>query len=293
MEVNFDAAAGTLAGGAMSGEVQARIAKNDWSNFDETDDYSYNAAYNSSFTSWENVTLYCNGVLAWGIEPISTPSTKVKLHALLEGAYTGSGQMTTTANSILELNQPFNRAPWYYNGTESVSSMPNNVVDWVLVELQNAVDGSTALSAALLLNDGSIVASDWTNDPSIDGVFFEDLNENQLYHIVLRHRNHLAVIGATAISLPNSISYDFRDATNVMGSNQVVDLGDGYHALKAGDWNSDGVISVADYNGYLIQIAAINQYVAGDFNLDGNVTVADFNLYFPDASVIGMPGVRY
>jgi hypothetical protein len=42
--------------------------KNDWSNYDETNDYSFDAT-KTAFSDWNRVTLYRNGVLVWGIEP--------------------------------------------------------------------------------------------------------------------------------------------------------------------------------------------------------------------------------
>ncbi|MEM9835714.1 MAG: PKD domain-containing protein [Bacteroidota bacterium] len=71
VEVGFTAGAGSIAANDNSGEVQVRIAKQNWSNYDETDDYSFNATYNS-FTSWDRVTVYCNGLLTWGTEPDGT-----------------------------------------------------------------------------------------------------------------------------------------------------------------------------------------------------------------------------
>lgn len=68
IEFGFTAGAGTLAAGGDSGPVQARFHYINWANYDETDDYSYNMDY-SSFQEWDKVTLYCNGVLAWGTEP--------------------------------------------------------------------------------------------------------------------------------------------------------------------------------------------------------------------------------
>lgn len=68
IEMGFTQGAGTLYGGSTSGEIQSRFHKNDWSNYDETDDYSYkNPA--ASYADWDRVTLYRNGVLVWGIEP--------------------------------------------------------------------------------------------------------------------------------------------------------------------------------------------------------------------------------
>jgi hypothetical protein len=68
LEVTFSAAAGTLAPGAQTGEIQARFNKTDFSNFDQTNDYSFDAT-KASFADWQNVTLYQNGTLVWGVEP--------------------------------------------------------------------------------------------------------------------------------------------------------------------------------------------------------------------------------
>ncbi len=71
LEIGFTAGAGTLAPGTNTGNIQTRFHKTDWSNYDETNDYSFNMAH-STFTPWDHVTAYCNGILSYGIEPIST-----------------------------------------------------------------------------------------------------------------------------------------------------------------------------------------------------------------------------
>jgi hypothetical protein len=68
LEVSFAAAAGSLAAGGQSGDIQARFAKTDWSNYTETGDYSFDPT-KISFADWTHVTLYRNGVLVWGTEP--------------------------------------------------------------------------------------------------------------------------------------------------------------------------------------------------------------------------------
>lgn len=58
----------TLAGdGAQSGDIQLGINKTDWTNFDETDDYSYGAG--TTYTDWTRATVYQNDILIWGTEP--------------------------------------------------------------------------------------------------------------------------------------------------------------------------------------------------------------------------------
>ena len=64
-------------------------------------------------------------------------------------------------------------------------------------------------------------------------------------------------------------------------------------ALYAGDFDSDGVVTVVDFNLYQSQSALLNVYVDGDANLDKNVTVFDFNLFQPNSSKIGITEIRY
>ena len=45
-----------------------RFAKNDWTNYTQSNDYSFSPA-KTSFTSWSNATLYRQGALVWGAVP--------------------------------------------------------------------------------------------------------------------------------------------------------------------------------------------------------------------------------
>lgn len=68
VELSFTAAAGSIAPGGETGDIQLRMSKADWSNFNENNDYSFDAT-KTSYTDWNKVTLYNNGDLVWGIEP--------------------------------------------------------------------------------------------------------------------------------------------------------------------------------------------------------------------------------
>ncbi|MER6923366.1 cellulose binding domain-containing protein, partial [Streptomyces spiralis] len=67
LEVSFTTGAGTLAAGKSTGDIQARFNKSDWSNFNESDDYS--RATNTAYADTTKVTAYVNGTLTVGTEP--------------------------------------------------------------------------------------------------------------------------------------------------------------------------------------------------------------------------------
>ncbi len=68
LEIGFLEAAGAVEPGGNSGEVQVRVAKEDWSNYDQSNDYSFDAG-KTDYTEWAHVTLYRHGQLVWGSEP--------------------------------------------------------------------------------------------------------------------------------------------------------------------------------------------------------------------------------
>ena len=67
----------------------------------------------------------------------------------------------------------------------------------------------------------------------------------------------------------------------------------GESAMRAGDFTSDGIITVTDYNFFKNQVSAIGEYLDSDCNFDGNVTVTDFNHFRPNISAIGLSQIRY
>ena len=67
LEIGFSSGAGSLAPGANL-DVNTRIWKQDWSNFNQSDDYSFNSTA-TTFTDWVKVPGYVSGVLQWGSQP--------------------------------------------------------------------------------------------------------------------------------------------------------------------------------------------------------------------------------
>jgi Cellulose binding domain len=69
LEIGFTAAAGSLAPGQSTGEIQTRVHHVNWSNFITTDTYSFISDPSFVYKDTQTVTLYENGSLIWGTEP--------------------------------------------------------------------------------------------------------------------------------------------------------------------------------------------------------------------------------
>ncbi|WP_110931738.1 endo-1,4-beta-xylanase [Paenibacillus bouchesdurhonensis] len=68
LEISFNASAGAISAGGSTGEIQTRSHRSNWTNLNESNDYSFDST-KTSFTNWEKATLYRNGTLVWGNEP--------------------------------------------------------------------------------------------------------------------------------------------------------------------------------------------------------------------------------
>jgi len=196
----------------------------------------------------------------------------------LEGPY-NSGVMATTLPGlgVCPLSQPYSGSPWNYNGTETVTSIPFNTTDWILVELrtQTAASSRVTRRAGFIKADGSIRELDGTGLLGFPGT------GNGNYYVVLHHRNHLSVMSAAPVALTSASSlYDFT-----LGPSAVYGGSSGYkeidHALGkwgmvAGDGNCNGSIYTDDFTTYWVpSFGWVNVYNPGDYDLDGNVFIND------------------
>ncbi|WP_010250859.1 cellulose binding domain-containing protein [Acetivibrio cellulolyticus] len=67
LKIGFTSGAGSLMPG-QSIEVQTRFSKSDWSNYNQSDDYSFNST-SSSYSEWNKVTAFYQNALIKGTEP--------------------------------------------------------------------------------------------------------------------------------------------------------------------------------------------------------------------------------
>lgn len=102
---------------------------------------------------------------------------------MLEGAF-DTDAMTTRLGSSIPLTDP-------YTGSESVSVMPDDAVDWVMVELRALSDNTIVVGSkpALLLNTGAVVSTDGSSPVTVSVS-----PDGGTYYLVVKHRNHLAVM---------------------------------------------------------------------------------------------------
>lgn len=208
----------------------------------------------------------------------------LQLTAFLEGPYNqDSDEMLNAIQTFIPSGQPYSAATWSYPGTETVTTIPDGVVDWVLVELRDASQPDLATSATTRLTRALFVNQDGTIT-SLDGFSTPEINftpESNLYAVV-KHRNHLAVISANALSLSGSnYQYDFSTSIDqALGGTsgyKQIDASPARFGLVAADIDADGSIFTSDFNSWAGMFGNTDLYNSADADLDGSVFTSDFN----------------
>ena len=231
---------------------------------------------------WDGVQVKCilqPGNISSGIATLHVNPLVVNAKVILLGAYNATTQLMATTlrtKAYFPLAQPYNVAPWLYAGTETVATVPINVVDWILVELRTGTAASSMVDrkVGFLKADGSIVGIDGVNPLAFAA---RDINN---YYVVVRHRNHLAIMSKNPLALSStSVLYDFTTGVNkAYGTGTtMLTTSDGKNAMILGDVNSSGVSrnggppNLNDYN-LLTSYTGIlqkNEYSSYDVNMDG------------------------
>jgi hypothetical protein len=173
----------------------------------------------------------------------------VDLKVILAGAYMGSA-MSTDLNdaNLLPLTQPYDSVPfyWHYTGSESVDSIPDDVVDWIEVEVRQTTgspssaieDSVIGRRAGFLLSDGTITDIDGISELRLKYV----KAEHNLY-AVIEHRNHLGIMNALPLTISSEVyTYDYTTSQSkayqdpaITGNTAMANLGGGKFGLWAGN----------------------------------------------------------
>lgn len=200
-----------------------------------------------------------------------TGGVALRPRVILAGAYeTGNGQMRDNLRTGvgIPLYPPYvalglvpvrdGTADPEAKSTALATSGANAIVDWVWVELRAANDNENIITtrSALLQRDGDVVDYDGTSPVRFVNTCPAD------FYIVIRHRNHLAVMTAQPQSLDGEPtgSIDFTSSSlPTWGTNAQRVIG-GVRAMWSGDGNGDGRVI---YAGSGSDISAITQAVYG------------------------------
>ncbi len=225
----------------------------------------------------------------WRFKVTPAPGVSIAVRAFLEGAFdTNAGQMRDDlrAQGLVPLTEPYTAAGFTLVGNTAPSTTAavfattggNAIVDWVLVELRDAATPSIVLRSrtALLQRDGDVVGVDGALPVNFD------LPPGS-YHVALRHRNHLGVMTATAMSLgPGASPLDLTAAaTGTYGTDARKTVG-GVRLLWAGNVQRDDRLkytgSSNDRDPVLTAIGGVvptatvgGQYRREDITMDGTV----------------------
>jgi hypothetical protein len=210
----------------------------------------------------------------------------------MEGPYS-DGSMNTTLrdSSDLPLSHPFGGPPYSHEGTESVSSIPAGVVDWILVELrtQSGSSSKVASRAAFIKSDGMIVDLDGISQVTLSGMTPGN------YYVVVKHRNHIEIMSTNSITLTSSSSslYDFTtDSSRFYGTAGAKEIDTDVWGMWSGDISQDCEVTTEDYTSwYNSARTGESGYQTTDINLDGEVTTLDYTIWYNNARAGASSGV--
>jgi hypothetical protein len=211
---------------------------------------------------------------------IDNSKPKARFRVNLSGNFDiQNGIMNTTLRqkNIIPQLQPYNISPFNYNGSEYFGALPNNAVDWVLVDFVDPNFGFLIdRKALLLLDNGYMIDQNGESAITLNNLL---LNQLFQYKIIIRHRNHLPISSKNLHSFTNSVTtdLDFTSNLDTLSDNQA-QVGNGVFGLRLGNTNSDNSIDSFDRN-ILRQSSESNDiYTNYDINLDGEVDAIDRNI---------------
>ncbi|MFW5725051.1 MAG: serine protease [Bacteroidota bacterium] len=218
------------------------------------------------------------------------PPQLLDVSIIVEGAYSPGQpflmETSLASGGYVPLAQPYgpdlpwfgNAQPlWYYQGNETLLSIPEMMVDWILLEFREAPSAATATAAtmvyqmpALLLRNGKVA-----NTNLLPLLLFEPLDD---LFLVVHHRNHLSVMSSGQLSLSGGVySWDFTSGAGQAHLQGQKHMGDGVYAMYGGDGDGNGQVQTQDKNEVWNLQAGQSGYHAGDFDLNGQVQTQDKN----------------
>jgi hypothetical protein len=204
------------------------------------------------------------------VAPLAPKLAYANVKVFLQGPYVAAGD--TMANTL-------RKNGWLATHFGSIP-IPVLAIDSINIELRDSATAAAAshrrFAPAWLLTNGTLRGFADTTQTSIA---FDSIAAGK-YYVVIRHRNHLAIMSSQKDSIDNNsaaVAYDFSTGqTQAYGTNAMKAVGTRF-ALFAGNGNGDGSINAVDRNSiWRVQNGAFG-YFGGDFDLNGTVNAVDQN----------------
>ena len=194
----------------------------------------------------------------------------VGVRALLQGPYsTNLHAMSATLSNAIPLSS------LYADDPRTVTAVPDNAVDWVLLQTRPSPSNAPTFSRSVFITDqGDIVSA--TGDTNL----LIEVTPGSTNYLVVAHRNHLMSMSAQPVVFTNqTFAYDFSSSadTHLGTTNSVVEVEAGRWALFAGDADGDGWCSPIDQSICTTQVGTVG-YSCADYTLDGSVDANDLAL---------------
>ena len=192
--------------------------------------------------------------------------------AFLQGPYTGSGTMLTLLSRLDLTSSPYTEAP------KTVSyTVPDSVTDWVLLQFRSTSNGTAIASKSCFLSNHGYVI-----DPNGFSTNISLGIPPASYYIVVKHRNHLAVMSSDLVELDGITSYDFTTSESqayikTVGAIPMANLGGTptKYGMYDGDTDASGVVDVLDRANAWNNRNHTGVYVGSDTDLSSVVDVID------------------
>lgn len=259
--------------------------------------------YSWAYSNFNNFTS--GGSYAIGLS--TSLSLFVQSRVLLEGSYltNSNGLMRTDLwkgqqgnlliDGIKQNQYPYNRVNFNPN---QITSVPDSVVDWIVLEFRNTEDPNVKFSKLLLVRyDGKIVDLNGNPNIRINKSEFDPKTQSASFDLVILHRNHASVKTLEPIRLiaeNNTKVYDFANPTFVFGGTASLKLVEATptsrkFALRAGYNLTDPIGQNQMTNvlnpftvkrDHLVVWDNISQtgYLMLDYDMDGIITTKDYNV---------------
>ena len=201
------------------------------------------------------------GAYEWGFA--------ARVRVFLEGPYDGGETMSTALRQggHVPLASP------YAADARSVSTVPSNATDWVLLQVQETTNGGViAAQSTFLGHEGYLLSDDGTT-----GIVAHVHSGS--YYLVVKHRNHLSVMSAEPVPFTNEVvEYIFTSGPDRFygGASGTVEVDTDVWGMAAGDADGDGEVLAVDALVHGSQ-DGLAGYRRGDLDLSGTVSSQDTN----------------